>query len=243
MEAGSLRGEMWEKRSYILKASAAALAFWLAEFAFQYFFLASGAVRMETSIERSFALAGTTLIGLALAIGPLFALRPEWNFITYRRTLGVAGFTFAVLHVVSVIAFFMGFNPGQIFYSLNPYFNPLIFGVIAFVIFIPLCLTSTDWAMRKLGFRNWKTVHRLAYFAFIATVLHFTQINTPILYNPAGYALVGVTVATFALELAAFAKKVRAGTAGRGAFIGAGIILLALALFSIAFLIKGAVVK
>ncbi len=230
--------ELWRKKSYILKASALAAAFWLAQFVHQYFVLVPG--ELHGSLVRSFALAGATLIGVALAIGPLAVLKRDWNFIEYRRTFGVAGFTLVILHVASVTYFFK-LGPSEILWDLNPFRNPLLFGVLAYPLFLLLYATSTDWAVAKLGFKHWKLLHRLVYAAYILSVLHFTQINPQLLYNPAGYLLLAVTAATLLLELAAFGIKVRSGKAGKGAWVGAGIIAVALVLLATAFFFKKAV--
>lgn len=238
VEPGLLE-ELWGKKAYIAKAAVAAIVFWLLEFALQFFFLIPG--ELKGSLLRSFALAGATLIGVAVIVGPLAALKPSWNFVEYRRTFGVAGFSLAILHVLTVLTVFFNFDVLAIFYEANPYKNPLVFGALAFLLFLPLYVTSTDWAVRKLGFRNWKAVHRLVYLAFIFSALHFAQINPALLYNPAGYLLIAVTVAAMALELAAFSLKVKAGKAGKGAYIGAAITIVAIALFAIAFFFKSAV--
>ncbi len=232
----SLLGEIRSKKFYILKAGLVAAAFWLVEFAYQYFFTSAG--DLGSSLVRSFSFSGATLIGIALAMGPLAQLKPEWNFVEYRRTFGVAGFTFAILHYFSVLNFFYQFNLGALYFDLNPFKNPILFGTLAFLFFIPLYLTSTDWAISKLGFRTWKTIHRLVYFAFLFLIAHFVLINPPLLQNPAGYLLIAVSFTTLALELAAFAKKVRAGKAGMGAWAGAAITLFALLLFAGVFLFR-----
>lgn len=230
--------ELWRKRFYIGKAAGAALVFWLLEFAYQYYVLVPG--ELHGSLVRSFALAGATLIGVALAIGPLAVLRPDWNFVEYRRTFGVAGFTLIVLHVASVTYFFK-LGPSEVFWDFNPFKNPLLFGVLAFPIFTLLYVTSTDWAVAKLGFRQWKVLHRLVYGAYVLSVLHFTQINPQLLYNPVGYLLLAVTAAALLLELAAFGVKVRSGRAGKGAYLGAAVIAVALVLLTTAFFFKKAV--
>lgn len=229
----SLSGELWRKRRYILKAAGVALAFWLVQFAYQYFVLIPG--ELNGSLLRSFALTGATLIGIALCIGPVAVLKTDWNLIRYRRTFGVSGFVFILLHVLAVMAFFFQFNPSYLFFSLDPFQNFLLFGIAAYVFFFPLFLTSTDWAIKRLTYPTWKAVHRLVYFAFVFSVLHFSRINPALLQNPAGYLLSLVTILAFALELSAFVKKVRSGQAGLGAYAGAAITLFAAILLAFAF--------
>ncbi len=234
--AEPLASELWRKKAYIAKAFAGMMAFWLLQFAYQYHVLIPG--ELNGALLRSFALSGATLIGVAVAIGPLAQVFSKHNYIYLRRTFGVSGFTLAFMHVLTVLGAFFNWQVSFLFFELNPYKNPLLFGVAAFLLFLPLYVTSTDWAIKKLSYPAWKTIHRLIYLAYIFTVLHFSQINPDLLYNPAGYLLIAVTVAAFGLELTAFAKKVQSGQAGRGAWIGAFITALALVLFALAFLFK-----
>jgi len=231
-----LLDELNRKKIYIVKAFALAMGFWFVQFLYQYY--AASAGDLQSSLVRSFSLAGTTLIGLALLIGPLVVVFPKRNYIQFRRTFGVAGFTLVALHVLAVLAFLFQWNISYLFFDLNPFKNPVLFGSMAFSIFLMLFSTSTDWAIRKLSYPKWKSVHRLIYFAFIFAILHYSLTNPPALENVFGYLLRLVTVSAIVLELAAFYKKVQSGQAGKGAWVGAAFALLALVLFSLGFLFR-----
>lgn len=231
--------EINEKKFYILKAAALAIVFWALQFAYQYWVYFPG--QFEMALVRSLSFSGATLIGIALILGPLSVLRSSLNFVDYRRTFGVTGFTFALLHGIMAAKVVYEFDFAGIFFSFNPFQNPVVFGYLAALFFIPLYLTSTDWAIGKLGFRTWKSVHRLVYFAFLFAILHFTQMNPPILYTPPGYLLLAVTAVAMLLELAAFVTKIRKGQAGKGTWIGAIITLIVLAMFALAFVFKNLV--
>jgi glycine/D-amino acid oxidase-like deaminating enzyme/nitrite reductase/ring-hydroxylating ferredoxin subunit/DMSO/TMAO reductase YedYZ heme-binding membrane subunit len=168
-----------------------ACLFWLAQFLYQYLGPTKGEI--GGSLVRSFALSGATFIGTALSLSAVFKWRPalavHWRT---RRRFGVAGFSFIALHAFSVLKFFFNFDPSGIFWSLNPLENPIIFGEIAFFLFFLMAATSFDLAVEKLG-RNWKRLHRVAYFAWWAAVFHFITINPELLKNPPGYLLLAVT--------------------------------------------------
>ncbi len=219
-------------RHYVLKASAIALAFWLLQFLFQYYVLVPGDVKL--ALIRSFALAGATMISAALIIGPLARLA-KYNFIFHRRTIGVWGFTFIIMHFFTVMLYVFDLNPALIWIEPNPFFNPVIFGVIAFLLFVPLYLTSTDWAVDRLGFRNWKNLHRIIYFAYVFSVIHYTQTNTELLFNPAGYLLILLTIATMILQVAGFAKTVMRTKSRKALLVGILIILFAIVMLYTAF--------
>lgn len=233
-DGGGLAAELWKKKAYILKAFVVLAVFWMLEFAYQYYVLIPG--ELNGALVRSFALGGATLIGVALSIGPIATLFPKYNYVEYRRTVGVAGFTLVAMHVLSVIIAFYGGNPFLVFWNLNPFGNPVLFGAMAFLLFVPIFATSTDWALKKLGYSRWKTIHRAIYFAFLLSVLHFALINPELLFNPAGYLLVAVTLIALLAQLAGFVKRVRAKQElSRGAWIGFGIIALYVILLAVAF--------
>ncbi len=155
---------------YVLSASALALLFWLLQFADQYLFLIPG--ELEGSILRSFALSGATLISLALIIGPLRTLLPKYNFLVHRRTIGVWGFGFIIMHFITVTAFLFDFDLSRLLWNSNPLANPLLFSIGSFPIFVAMWATSTDWAVQKLSFKRWKFLHRFVFLASNGAVAH-----------------------------------------------------------------------
>ena len=185
------------------------------QFVYQYFFLIPG--EFGGSLLRSFALSGATLIGTALMIGPLRTIFPRYNFVRHRRTVGVWGFTFVIMHFLSVITFLFKFDLPGLFWHPNPFANPILFAVFSFPIFTAMWAISADWAVAKLSFKRWKALHRLVFLAYISAMLHFSLINPELLLNPAGYLLISMTVLALVLETSAFVKTVRQRGFGRGA--------------------------
>lgn len=227
-------GAMQNKKN-VLKSIGLGILFWIVQYIYQYAIISAGDAQL--SIIRSAAFTGATLIGIALLIGPLVRLFASRNYIVHRRTIGVIGFTFIIVHYLSALIFSFKGNLFLIFFDFNPYVNPVIFGILAFCLYIPLYLTSTDWAVRKLGFKKWKAIHRLVYVAFIITVIHFILINPPLLFNAAGYLLLAVTALVFITEIAAFVKHVKSHK-GKGMVIGMVIIVFGIALFFLAYAIN-----
>ena len=206
---------------------------WALQFVYQYYALIPG--ELGGSMLRSFALTGATLIGFALAIGPLRTLHQKYNYVRYRRTIGVWGFTFIILHFVSVMVFLFELNPIDLFWHYNPFANPIIFAVFAYPIFVSMWITSTDWAVARLGFRKWKSLHRLVFPAYIVAILHFTLINPELLLNPTGYLLIGTTILVLILQVSAFLKTIRGKGLGRSAAIGFSLMIVGASLFTTAY--------
>lgn len=115
------------------------------------------------------------LLILALCATPLSMLLPGWRgpraLIRNRRAIGVAAFIYGCLHLLFYLAS-LG-SVGAIWAQLG--WSYVWLGWLAFVLLIPLVLTSTNGAMRRLG-RNWKRLHRLVYLAAAATYLHWVAI-------------------------------------------------------------------
>lgn len=232
--------ELWGKKIYILEVLVLTAAFWLLEFAYQYYFDTPGLI--APSLARSFALAGATLIGISLTLGPLAVLFPNYNFVEYRRSVGVAGFILIMLHSSSVLYFYFMFDINKMLWSLNPFVNAIVFGLLAFSLLFPLFLTSTDWAVRKLKFRNWKAIHRLIYIAYLFAVLHFTLISPNLANKPSGLLLILVTIMAMLLQVAGFIKRIsRNFRLSRAVIVGFGIIMLYIVLFSLAYFLRSLV--
>ena len=178
------------------------LLFWLLQFCYQYFFLLPPSPNnLPIALVRSFALAGATLISAALFSSAVFMWRPKLSdYWRIRRYLGVSGFVCILFHALSVYQFYFAWDLGTLYYSFNPLKNPIVFGSIAFPIFMAMALISTDWAFAKLG-KWWKRIHRLVYIAYLSSIFHFLLVNPPILRNVAGYLLLAMTTLAVLGEL------------------------------------------
>lgn len=121
-------------------------------------------------IEHSLGLWGFQFLIASLTITPL-----RWlglNLIRYRRALGVTSFIYILLHLLAWIILDMGLRFNEMGQDLikRPY---IILGMIGFLALLPLALTSTDAAIRRLGPKRWRQLHRLAYLAVLAGAAHF----------------------------------------------------------------------
>lgn len=89
-----------------------------------------------------------------------------------RRMLGLLAFFYAALHVSTYTGLDQFFDWRAIYADVTK--RKFIFvGFAAFVLLIPLAITSTNGAVKRLGFVRWKRLHRLAYVAPILAVIHF----------------------------------------------------------------------
>lgn len=233
--------EVWSKRGYILKAFGVLAFFALLQLANQYLFVPYKS--LPDILIRGFALGGATLVGLSALVGPLAVLFPKYNYVAHRRAIGVSGFVLIYLHFFFIFSQRLKFSTEFIFNSLNPFINGLFVGFLAYVPLVLLFLTSTDWATRKLGQRNWKNLHRLIYISFLLYILHAVIMteNDPVrILNPAGFLLILVTILTAILQLFAFLKRIRAGNSKPLAlYVGSAFIIAYLAILGTFFLARG----
>lgn len=123
----------------------------------------------------AFATGKTTLrlLVITLAISPLRRIWPRLGWlIKFRRLLGLFAFFYATLHMLTYVALYAGFNfPLMISDVANRRF--ITAGAAAYLLIIPLALTSTTWAIRKLGGKRWNRLHMLIYPVAILGVIHF----------------------------------------------------------------------
>jgi len=110
-----------------------------------------------------------------------------WSWvIRVRRMLGLVAFFYASIHLLTYLWLDQFFDWGEIWRDILD--RPFItVGMLAFVLLLPLVVTSTNAAMRRLG-RNWKKLHRLAYVVPALGVLHFwwlvkADVLVPLIYG------------------------------------------------------------
>ena len=111
------------------------------------------------------------LLCLTLAITPLRRFTGQQWLIKLRRMIGLFAFFYACLHFTTFIWFDHFFDVADI--AKDVIKRPFItVGFTAFVLLIPLALTSTHTMQRKLG-RHWAQLHRLIYLIAVLGILHF----------------------------------------------------------------------
>lgn len=113
---------------------------------------------------------------IAMVITPFRLLFPKAGFWFWmarrRRYFGVAAFAYAALHTVLYL-----FDMGSIKAVLGDFWALGIWtGWLAFLIFLPLAVTSNDASVRWLG-SKWKPLQRFVYPAAIATLVHWMFVH------------------------------------------------------------------
>jgi methionine sulfoxide reductase heme-binding subunit len=122
------------------------------------------------------------LLIISLAITPVRKLVPKLGWlIKFRRLLGLFAFFYGTLHMLTYVALYAGFNVPQMLDDIAKR-KFITIGVAAWLLLLPLALTSTNWAIRKLGGKNWNRLHKLVYVAAVCGVIHYWwQVKTGVL--------------------------------------------------------------
>jgi len=123
----------------------------------------------------------------SLAMTPLRRYCGWGSAIRIRRMLGLYAFFYVCLHLLSYLWLDQFFDWGEIGRDILK--RPFItVGMLAFVLLLPLALTSSRAMIKRLG-RNWKKLHRLAYLVPLLGVLHFWWLVKADVREPLIYAL------------------------------------------------------
>lgn len=171
-----------------------------------------GAEPIEKVTHRT-GLSALVLLLCSLAVTPLRRLT-GWNrAVRFRRLVGLFAFFYAGLHFL-VYLFDQEFVPAYIVEDVveHPYVTA---GFTAFLLLVPLALTSTQASIRRLG-RRWQKLHRLVYAAAALAVLHFLWLVKKDLTEPLIYAAVLALLLVLRLPALSRARK-RSPSAGPAA--------------------------
>ncbi|HKB67056.1 MAG TPA: protein-methionine-sulfoxide reductase heme-binding subunit MsrQ [Pyrinomonadaceae bacterium] len=109
---------------------------------------------------------------ITLAVTPARKITGLNWLIKFRRLFGLFAFFYGSLHLLTYIWFDRYFNlrsiPGDV--VTRPF---IAFGMTAFLLMLPLAITSTNKMVKRLGGKRWSQLHKLIYGAGIAGALHF----------------------------------------------------------------------
>ena len=167
---------------YVAGAAWAAWLFWLG---------LTGGLGVEpiNALERAYGEVALILLVAGLAVTPL----RKWfgiNLIRFRRAIGLTAFFFVVAHLL-VFALLDVQTWARVWEEVlkRPY---VTVGMAAFLLLVPLALTSNNLSIRKLGPR-WRSLHKLTYVATVLGGVHYLWLVKGFPYEPLIYlAVIGL---------------------------------------------------
>lgn len=122
-------------------------------------------------IEQRSGRTALSFLVASLACTPISTFFGWREWLKRRKALGNYGFLYALLHVMTFFLIDYGLDLRSIWRDVNnkPY---ILIGAIAFLLLLPLAVTSFNYWMKKLG-KNWKRLHRLVYLISPLVLAHF----------------------------------------------------------------------
>jgi sulfoxide reductase heme-binding subunit YedZ len=135
---------------------------------------------------------------ITLSITPLRKILRLPELIRFRRMLGLFGFFYGCAHFLTWFVLDKFFDWGEILKDVvkRPFITA---GFTAFVLLIPLAVTSTTGWIRRMGGKRWQMLHRLIYVSGIAGVVHYYWLVKSDIRLPVMYGAIMVVLLTYRL--------------------------------------------
>ncbi|PRY21732.1 sulfoxide reductase heme-binding subunit YedZ [Aliiruegeria haliotis] len=125
------------------------------------------------AIEHQLGLWGLWLLIAGLAITPLQRFAGI-RLLKFRRAIGLLAFFYILAHLLVWLVLDVQI-PSLIWADIvkRPY---ITIGMAAFLLMVPLALTSNNWSLRKLGAARWRRLHKLTYVLAPLAAIHFVMV-------------------------------------------------------------------
>jgi sulfoxide reductase heme-binding subunit YedZ len=149
---------------------------------------------------------------ITLAITPLRRILRQPQLIRFRRMLGLFAFFYGCLHFGTWIGLDKFFAWSEMWKDVQKR-RFITVGFAAFVLMIPLAVTSTAGMIRRLGGKRWQMLHRAVYVSAILGAIHYYWLVKSDVRKPLLYAVIVGILLAYRLGMWIY---------GRGQKIGAG---------------------
>lgn len=126
---------------------------------------------------------------IALAVTPLRKLTGWAGLARLRRMLGLFAFFYVCLHLSSYLGLDLFFDWQALGKDIVKR-RYITLGMVAFVLLVPLAVTSTNAMIRRLGGRRWRRLHLLVFPIAVLAVIHYWLMVKADVRQPALYAAV-----------------------------------------------------
>jgi len=123
------------------------------------------------------------ILMIALAVTPARRILRRPQIARYRRMIGLWAFAYVTLHMLGFVVVDQMFDWANIGKEIVK--NKFItVGMAAFVLLLPLAITSTNGMIRRLGARRWRNLHKLVYVAGACGAVHYLWMAKSIRLQP-----------------------------------------------------------
>jgi sulfoxide reductase heme-binding subunit YedZ len=129
------------------------------------------------------------LLLVTLSVTPVRMLTKQYWLIGVRRMVGLFAFFYACLHFTTYIWLDKFFDLHEMWADIVKR-KFITVGFLAFVLLIPLAVTSTTGWIRRLGGNRWQRLHQLIYLSAIAGIVHYAWLVKADLRKPIEYGVI-----------------------------------------------------
>ncbi len=137
------------------------------------------------------------LLMLSLTCTPINIVTGLKGVMRLRKPLGLYAFGYALLHLLIFVILDFGLDAGMIVREISQKWYLLV-GLAAFLLLLPLAITSTKGWQRRLG-KAWKRLHWLVYPAMLLVIWHYALVQKADISEPLIYA--AIVILLFAVRL------------------------------------------
>ena len=147
-------------------------------------------------------------LSLTVAITPLRRIFGANSLVKFRRMLGLFAFFYGTLHLLTYIWFDRVFNLASTVKDVaqRPF---ILVGMTAFLLMVPLAITSTNKMVKRLGGKRWARLHRVVYVAAVLGVVHFWMLVKSDVRLPLTFAFIILFLLGYRLLVKYFPSDVR----------------------------------
>lgn len=147
-------------------------------------------------------------LSLTVAITPLRRIFGLNSLVKFRRMIGLFAFFYGSLHLLTYIWFDRLFNLVSVAGDVvqRPF---ILVGMTAFLLMLPLAITSTNKMVKRLGGKRWARLHRVVYLAAIAGVVHFWMLVKSDIRLPLTFGFIILFLLGYRLLVKYFPSDVR----------------------------------
>ena len=123
-------------------------------------------------VTRTTGMLALVFLSVTVAITPLRRIFGVNSLVKFRRMLGLFAFFYGLLHLVTYVWFDRQFDVAGTIKDVaqRPF---ILVGMTAFLLMLPLAITSTNRMVKRLGGKRWARLHTLVYVAAILGAVHF----------------------------------------------------------------------
>src|SRR6202140_943533 len=143
---------------------------------------------------------------ITLCVTPVRKILHLPELIRFRRMLGLFAFFYACLHFTTYIWLDKFFDLSEMWKDIAKRIYITV-GFTAFLLLIPLAITSTAGWIRRLGGKRWQKLHRLIYFSAILGVIHYYWLVKSAVIRPLTYGAIVAALLLWRLFVSLSKKK------------------------------------